>query len=288
MMYILRVGDRGQEVTRLQKALGKGLAADGIFGPRTEDAVREYQKEQRLSVDGLAGKATLGSLGIPVLFGIDVSSHNGTIAWKEVAMSEVEWVIIKVTEGTTHQNPGYEAKFRGARDAGLRVGGYHFSRIDTNIGVKDVYNEAQNYLEAMAKVGMRCGDLVPALDLESGLKTDDQYNVDWALEWLSHVECSVRARPIIYTAKWAWDLYLRRATKESLEKLCSYPVWWASYKNAFERSEPYNSPAGWAEWSIWQTSGSYEGVPGLRGKVDTNWMAGDGLATLSIGDTGHV
>ena len=272
MMYILRIGDRGQEVTRLQKALGRGLAADGIFGPRTEDAVREYQKEQRLSVDGLAGKATLGALGIPVLFGIDVSSHNGTIAWKEVAMSEVEWVIIKVTEGTTHQTPGYEAKFRGARDAGLRVGGYHFSRIDTNIGVKDVYNEAQNYLEAMAKVGMRCGDLVPALDLESGLKTDDQYNVDWALEWLAHVECSVRARPVIYTAKWAWDLYLRRATKESLEKLCSYPVWWASYKNAFERTEPYNSPAGWAEWAIWQTSGSYTGVPGLRGKVDTNCL----------------
>ena len=288
MMYILRKGDRGQEVAKLQSALDSGLAVDGIFGAKTESAVRSYQKSMGLSVDGLAGQATLGSLKIPVMFGIDVSSHNGTIDWKQVATSDVEWVIIKVTEGTTHVNPGYEAKFRGARDAGLLVGGYHFSRIDTNIGVKDVYNEAQNYLEAMAKVGMRCGDLVPALDLESGLKTDDQYNVDWAIEWLSHVECSVRARPVIYTAKWAWDLYLRRATPESLKKLCSYPVWWASYKNAFERTEPYNPPAEWKEWSIWQTSGSYTGVPGLRGKEDTNWMAGGELAKLLIGEPGDV
>ena len=282
-MYILRKGDRGQEVSRLQSALGRGLTVDGIFGSRTEAVVTAYQKDNGLSADGLAGKKTLTSLGIPVLFGIDVSSHNGTIDWVKVAKSDVDWVIIKVTEGTTHVNPGYEGKFRGARDAGLVVGGYHFSRIDTNVGVDDVRNEAQNYLESLAKVGTRCGDLVPALDLESGLKTDDQYNVDWALEWLSYVECNLRARPIIYTAKWAWDLYLRAADPSSLEKLCEYPVWWASYKDSSERTEPYNSPAQWKEWSIWQTSGSYTGVPGVSGKVDTNWMAGGQLPNLTMG-----
>ena len=286
MMYTLRRGNMGQEVERLQAALDKGLVADGIFGSLTETAVTEYQVDKSLMADGIAGSATLESLGIPVLFGIDVSSHNGTIKWDEVAESGVDFVWIKVTEGTTHTNPGYEAKFRGARDAGLKVGGYHFSRIDTNIGLKDVFNEAQNYLDAMAKVGLRCGDLVPALDLEDGLKTDDQYNVEWAIEWLTNIECSVRARPIVYTAKWAWDLYLKRGTAGSLKRLCEYPVWWASYKKSATRTEPYNAPSGWDQWDVWQTSGAGK-IPGIRGKCDTNWMAGGQMVNLTVGEHEH-
>ena len=76
-IYTLRFGDLGQEVQRLQRVLG--LLADGDFGLKTLTAVKEWQDNAGLIVDGLAGPKTLGSLNIAVLPGIDVSSHNGTV-----------------------------------------------------------------------------------------------------------------------------------------------------------------------------------------------------------------
>lgn len=34
------------------------IAADGIFGPRTEAAVRLFQRDNRLTVDGIVGPVT--------------------------------------------------------------------------------------------------------------------------------------------------------------------------------------------------------------------------------------
>jgi peptidoglycan hydrolase-like protein with peptidoglycan-binding domain len=49
-------------VVALQRALG--VSADGVIGPVTRRAVRNYQRNQGLAVDGIAGPATLASLGI--------------------------------------------------------------------------------------------------------------------------------------------------------------------------------------------------------------------------------
>ena len=62
---LLRRGSRGEAVRALQTALtaaGYALAADGIFGPATERAVRAFQARNRLAVDGIAGKATMAAL----------------------------------------------------------------------------------------------------------------------------------------------------------------------------------------------------------------------------------
>lgn len=62
----LKKGCRGDDVEALQiLLLGNGIDcgdADGIFGARTEYAVREYQKAKGLTVDGIAGKNTMKSL----------------------------------------------------------------------------------------------------------------------------------------------------------------------------------------------------------------------------------
>lgn len=53
---VLRVGDRGEGVRYLQSRLG--LAADGIFGPVTEKAVKSFQGLKGIDADGIVGPAT--------------------------------------------------------------------------------------------------------------------------------------------------------------------------------------------------------------------------------------
>ena len=52
----------GSTVVALQRALG--VSADGVVGPVTRRAIRNYQRNHGLAVDGIAGPATLASLGI--------------------------------------------------------------------------------------------------------------------------------------------------------------------------------------------------------------------------------
>ena len=57
---VLRKGSRGDGVKIMQEALGIG--ADGIFGPGTERALKEWQASNGLVADGIAGPATFGKL----------------------------------------------------------------------------------------------------------------------------------------------------------------------------------------------------------------------------------
>lgn len=65
---LYRVGTEGTGVEELQKALVKAgydvgkTGADGVYGKNTAAAVKQYQKDHGLSVDGIAGEKTLGSL----------------------------------------------------------------------------------------------------------------------------------------------------------------------------------------------------------------------------------
>lgn len=56
----VRYNDRGANVTWIQRKLG--LEEDGIFGPKTEAAVREFQKTAGLVVDGVVGENTWSRL----------------------------------------------------------------------------------------------------------------------------------------------------------------------------------------------------------------------------------
>lgn len=63
-----RLGSRGEEVRQVQKKLKElgyySGAVDGIFGSGTQKAVRAFQKNCGLTVDGIAGPKTLQYLGL--------------------------------------------------------------------------------------------------------------------------------------------------------------------------------------------------------------------------------
>ena len=61
-------GSRGEEVRQIQTKLKRwGYytgSVDGIYGKKTEDAVRYFQRKNGLTADGIAGKQTLAAMGI--------------------------------------------------------------------------------------------------------------------------------------------------------------------------------------------------------------------------------
>ncbi|WP_439426593.1 XVIPCD domain-containing protein [Stenotrophomonas sp. T8] len=70
---VLVNGSKGDEVQAMQQKLsdlgylgkdGKPLVADGDFGPGTVEAVKQFQRDHHLTVDGKAGGATLGALEV--------------------------------------------------------------------------------------------------------------------------------------------------------------------------------------------------------------------------------
>ena len=62
---VLRVGDSGEWVSKLQTALlkfGYRVAVDGVFGEHTKSAVVHFQNGRRLIADGVVGSLTWDAL----------------------------------------------------------------------------------------------------------------------------------------------------------------------------------------------------------------------------------
>ena len=62
-MANLKIGSQGDEVRKVQEALGfTGSDVDGIYGPKTDKAVKEFQEKNGITVDGVVGPVTSGLL----------------------------------------------------------------------------------------------------------------------------------------------------------------------------------------------------------------------------------
>ncbi|MGD9009953.1 MAG: peptidoglycan-binding domain-containing protein, partial [Desulfobacteraceae bacterium] len=67
LLYLQSPNMRGDDVRQLQQALanaGLEVEVDGIFGQQTSEAVKKFQQQNDLTVDGIVGPATLAALAI--------------------------------------------------------------------------------------------------------------------------------------------------------------------------------------------------------------------------------
>ncbi|NEP86048.1 MAG: peptidoglycan-binding protein [Okeania sp. SIO2C2] len=76
---VLSNGSNGYDVTLVQRLLNNAgygsLVEDGIFGVRTDTAVKQFQKDRNLIVDGIVGSQTWGAL-LPPTIGRGSSSDD--------------------------------------------------------------------------------------------------------------------------------------------------------------------------------------------------------------------
>ena len=230
----------------------------GASSPLFARAVRRFQGERGLLVDGKVGPSTLevcraASDRVP---GTDVSGNNGSLkdapvcGFRLLADAGLRFVWVKATEDGTYRFRRCEAWRDAARSAGLRVGAYHFARP----GVGDARKEAEWFGRSVGR--HVAGDLPPVLDVEvnpAGLGPDAIRS--WCSEWLSAVEALVGRLPVLYTGTWFW----RRAA-------LNVPLWLAQYTS--DGREPKSVP-GW-DWTAWQFSGDSGRVQGLDGAFDRN------------------
>lgn len=90
--------------------------------------------------------------------GIDVSHHQGAIAWQAAARSGITFAYIKASEGGDFRDTLFEENARGAAEARLPVGAYHFFTF-----CREGALQAENFLAAMSTAALT---LPPAVDLE--------------------------------------------------------------------------------------------------------------------------
>ena len=83
MADLYKRGSSGATVTQIQTRLKNwgyyDGGVDGVYGSRTERAVRYFQQKNGLSVDGQAGPQTLAALGLPTGSGGTAQKSSGDV-----------------------------------------------------------------------------------------------------------------------------------------------------------------------------------------------------------------
>lgn len=183
-------------------------------------------------------------------YGVDVSAHQDVIDWQRVAGDGISFTYVKATEGGDFIDDRFEKNWRGAGDAGLDRGAYHFFTLCTPGAV-----QARNFL-AVAPPDPTA--LPPSVDLELAGNCSRRPRagaVDAELgEFLRLVEEAWGRELVLYVGD---DFESRYPVRKPIDR----PLW---HRRFLLRP----SVDGWV---IWQLHG-YARVAGISGGVDLNLM----------------
>lgn len=185
--------------------------------------------------------------------GIDVSHHQGVIDWKKVARDDVAFAYLKATEGGDFRDRAFARNWRGARDAGIAVGAYHFFTF-----CRPGADQAANVL---AVVPVEADALPLAVDLEFGGncgRTPDGATMRRELDaFLAPVERAYGKPALLYVTPEFLDAYRKQMPARAL---------W--------RRSILRKPDGAAPWRVWQYHNRGR-VDGIAGPVDLNVFVED-------------
>lgn len=175
-------------------------------------------------------------------YGIDVSHHQGAIDWRRVAGDGIAFAYVKATEGGDHVDARFAENWRGAGEAGIRRGAYHFFTL-----CRPGADQARNFLATVP------GDaeLAPAVDLElAGNCAERPSHHRVMTELVTFLDAVERERPrvLLYVGDDFAERYFRDVNAR--EQWCPSVL---------------RRPGG--NWRVWQAS-AWARVDGVDGGVD--------------------
>ncbi|GGW57788.1 lysozyme [Streptomyces griseoloalbus] len=177
--------------------------------------------------------------------GVDVSSHQGNVAWATLWNSGVRWAYAKATEGTYYTNPYRSQQYDGAYGVGMIRGAYHFATPDTASGAAQA-----DYFVNRGGGWFADGRTLPGvLDIEWNPYGAACYGkspsamVSWIRDFLDQYRARTGRNAVIYTATSWW----KQCTGDYAGFASTNPLWIARYASTVGEL-----PAGWDTYAMWQ------------------------------------
>lgn len=204
-----------------------------------------------------------------MLFGIDVSHHQEWIDWQKVRESGVRFAFIKASEGEGYTDPLFEQNLRGAAEAGIAVGSYHFF-----LPRYDPLAQARHYARTLRELAGGQPTLPPCVDIETpGL---GKTSLNQALKvFLDELFTLTGRVGMIYVSPGFWKSYLPvptlnnfKLSRSGVDWAAEHPLWIAHYTSGW----PYQVYP-WAGWAFWQYSSSGQ-ISGVSTRVDLDLFSG--------------
>jgi hypothetical protein len=87
---ILIIGSKGNDVSRLQTFLN--VMADGDFGPGTEAAVKSWQAQNGLAADGIVGPKTWEAMGLATTDEAERVENTGSLVFQKAYLPKDEYL----------------------------------------------------------------------------------------------------------------------------------------------------------------------------------------------------
>ena len=192
--------------------------------------------------------------------GVDVSDYNGTIDWKKVKDSGIDFAMIRIggrgygTEGTLYQDENAIKNITEAKDNGIKVGVYFFSQA---INTDEAIEEANYVKDILGDIKL---DYPVAYDWE--IVKDDDARTDNVTAYEA-TECARAFCQTVESNGYTASIYSPSRElyfKYDLSRLKDYDIWYCEYSD---------TPEFYYQFSMWQytTAGK---VDGIDGEVDLN------------------
>ena len=192
--------------------------------------------------------------------GIDVSNWQGTIDWNAVKGAGYEYAFMKATQGTWFIDKTFDTFRQGAKDAGLKVGYYHYFEPG-----EDPDAQAKYFCDKIGKVEPDALRLVIDAEGDAWTKYSADQRVQMVDDFLKGVQKRIGVTPevcIYCSPNFADELLVNSP------KLKDYSLWIANYNV----NEP-RLPGPWDKWDFWQYTSKGK-VPGIKGSVDLDVFNG--------------
>jgi len=191
--------------------------------------------------------------------GVDVSSYQGYIDWKEIESNGVDFAFIKATEGSSYRDKMFLDNIENIQSSKITAGAYHFMSFES-----DGFAQAENFISAVDSEKI---SLPPVIDLELYGRYADSppkaVHVRKILDaMISRLYEVYGKMPIIYTNRRAYTLYVSGAYKDCDIWICDV-------------IKKPGLPDG-RQWRFWQYShtGKMSGYDGEEEYIDLNVFCG--------------